>query len=515
MTINFSLVNSTTNIDANNVKCELSSFIVMDELLDFLVDVKEFSHDIDTIKVEFSKYPNTTNGSNVLIQRKELYTDSFSVNNEKQIKSVVGETFSCNYINENFIKVSTYGIFNKFIYSHLLSTDILTIKLTVNKSESVIHEYSIKSFIKLQVTDCLLKKLSKNMMTISICLDDKNEENFMFNWDIQDFSLSINNKISVPVVGNIDDMPIKCKNKEAFNVNYSLKWNDIIKQLEIDTQTSEVKYFLARFSLEYKLKIGNRSFKFVNTTKYTKQFLLGDSLANGANQESDTLEKDSVDVVLLDEELKENKDSYFITIPQGKVTTMHFKISKKLGEKSNLKDLVIFQYFKKATLHDFKKFKGLSISLRVNYENTRGNSLLFDGDTDRLDFSDGNTNVNITPMESEPMTRVSIPSTPGAGNPYQKQNSDLSMMAIKSHVSEKYWQWKKSLRLLPSQCGLVLLDDDYQISFPENENSIIIAIRIVGIQKGYYPNLSNIKLYDLSGTQNLIDFCTKIGVLCT
>lgn len=529
MSFDFALINSTTSIDdAESAISKLwisdvhNNYIVMDELLDLIIDTKTIKDSIKDIKFEFSKHSKINETPNVLKQQKEIYSDSFVLSEDTQIKSVIGELFGCEYYKDNILRISTNGIFNKFIYPHLLPNDVLNIKLIFNNTLTVSHDYKLKSFVKLQVTDCLLKKLNKNVSTISVSFDNNsnNIENVITEWEITHFDFTINHRLPLPPVENIHIFPISCKNKESYNINYNIKWDDILKKLDIREKEHKTEYLLGKFSLEYKLKKLNRSFKLSNTTKYTKKYLLGEQLDDETDKNGDMngLENDVLDIKLLNNNLTEVDNLYFITIPQGEVTKIYFKISKKLESKSKLKDLVIFQYFKKATVQEFKKFKGLSISLKIPFDGHDTNGEFLDGNNGILNYYKYNNdnNMNFTPLESEPMTRVSIPSTPGLNNYYQKQyamNTNISVKAITNHVNEKYWQWKKSLRLLPYQCGLVLIDDDYQISFEENENSITVGIRIVGIQKGYYPNLSNLKLYDLNSNQ-ILDFCSNYGVLC-
>lgn len=119
------------------------------------------------------------------------------------------------------------------------------------------------------------------------------------------------------------------------------------------------------------------------------------------------------------------------------------------------------------------------------------------------------TRNSFTPMGSEPMTRISIPPTPSS-NPLM-HTSNMNAV-IKSQINEKYAQWKQSLRLMPYQCGLILIDDDYELNFGDSDE-LKVEIRFVGVQKGYYPNLSNIKLYDLDQNK-VLDFCNQFGVLC-
>lgn len=522
MSFDFTLINSSTALDdfeAENPNIWLlddsHGFIVMDELLDFLVNTNATKEKIVDIKIEFSKQCRTNLPTNTLKQQKEIYSDSFVLTEDAAVKSVIGETFNCKFYRDEILRISTNGIFNKFMYANLLPSDILNIRLTLNKHLTVEHCYKLKSYVKLKLTDCLLKKLNKNISTVSISFDNHGSMNT--EWEMTSMDFTLNHKLSLAQVDGGCSLPVVCKNKELFSINYYLEWRFIIKQLGIDEKETAIDHVLAKFSLEYKLKHLNRSFKLSNTSKYTKKYLLGaqeDDVAKTLDESASS--KDTLDVKLLAGNKNQLSNSYFITIPQGETTKVYFEITKKLGKKSKLKELVIFQYFKKATVQDFKKFKGLSISLRIPHEGFQNNSVIINGNSDNVSYRNNNGMVEFSPRESEPMTRISIPTTPGTSDYNQKQYSAYSssnINAIKNHVNEKYWQWKKSLRLLPYQCGLVLIDDDYQISFGENESKLVVGINILGIQKGYYPNLNNFKLYDLNSNQ-ILDFCSKFGVLC-
>lgn len=523
MSFDFALVNSSTALDdfeAENPNIwQLDgshSFIVMDELLDFLLKTDDIEEEIIDIKIEFSKQHGTTLSTNSLKQQKEIYSDSFTLEEDAPVKSVIGETFDCKFYRDGLLRISTNGVFNKFMYSNLLPSDILNIRLTLNKHITVAHSYKLKSFVKLKLTDCLLKKLNKNISTISISFDNHDKVNT--EWEITNMDFTLNHKLSLAEVGGGYSLPVVCKNKELLSINYYLEWCSIIKQLGIDEKETPIDHVLSKFSLEYKLKHLNRSFKLSNTSKYTKKYLLGtqDDEVAKSRDESASL-SDTLEIKLLTGDKNHLTNTYFITIPQGETTKVYFEISKKLGKKSKLNELVIFQYFKKATVKDFKKFKGLSISLRIPHDTFQNDSVILNGNSDNVNYRNNNGMVEVSPRESEPMTRISIPTTPGTSDYNQRQYSAYTsnnMKAIKNHVNEKYWQWKKSLRLLPYQCGLVLIDDDYQISFDDNETKLIVGINILGIQKGYYPNLNNFKLYDLNSNQ-ILDFCSKFGVLCT
>lgn len=176
--------------------------------------------------------------------------------------------------------------------------------------------------------------------------------------------------------------------------------------------------------------------------------------------------------------------------------------------------MVVFQYFKKADIRDFKKFKGLSISLRVANKDLNNPSVIINGnhESEYLPKPMSLTDIDrlsSTQTNSEPMTRVSIPPTP-SNNPSMRPYNVTSV--IKSQINEKYSQWKQSLRLMPYQCGLILIDDDYELDF-EDKDELEVEVRFVGVQRGYYPNLSNIKLFDLNQNK-VMDFCKQFAVLC-
>lgn len=495
----FQLINS--NIKTKNFDCAYSdnNVIIIDECLDFIIDGSGVQSHINNIKFDISKISNKN--TDVL---EHIYTDSINIKDGTCSKSVVGEDFSFQEINQTLNRISTNDMFNKFIYPEIKPLDEILITVTINQAHTYKKQYSILSLVRIKTTDCLLKKISKNVVNISVDFDQLGG---IDEWIIIDANYVINNKLAIDNLGN-KEANISCLSKQSIFFNYSLNWDDIAQKLG----NNNINHFVAKFHMVYKLKGTDRIFKLVNISKYTKNYLKGnDTEESFALKEMDS--KDELDVKLLDDEGNESS-SYVINLKQKEITSVKFLIKRKLGKKSNIKNLVVFQYFKKADIRDFKKFKGLSISLRVANKDLNNPSVIINGnhESEYLPKPMSLTDIDrlsSTQTNSEPMTRVSIPPTP-SNNPSMRPYNVTSV--IKSQINEKYSQWKQSLRLMPYQCGLILIDDDYELDF-EDKDELEVEVRFVGVQRGYYPNLSNIKLFDLNQNK-VMDFCKQFAVLC-
>jgi len=499
MSETFELISSGIETEKIDTEYCDKNVIIIDECLDFIINTSKLKQGFDTFKFEISKI-----SVNKLKHSTHIYTDSFLIKDDtKNIKSIIGAEFSIENINKDYVRIITNDMFNKFIYSEIEPLDKLFITVTLNND--IIHkkDYSILSHVRIKTTDCLLKKINKNMVNLSIDFDQLDG---LDQWEITKVDYIINNKLHIEPIGSTNG-DISCRSKQTIFFNYSLIWDDIVNKLE----SNNLKYFLAKFHMTYKLKNTNRTFKLVNVSKYTKSYLKTiDNEDLNPLREMET--RDELDIKLLDTANTES-NSYIINLKQKEITSVKFLIKRKLGKKSSLKNLVIFQYFKKADVRDFKKFKGLSISLNAFSQDTNNPSVIINGNNkyDPLPKPMSATDItrnSLTPTGSEPMTRVSIPPTP-SNNPIM-HSSNTSV--IKSQINEKYSQWKQSLRLMPYQCGLILIDDDYELNFADKDE-LPVEIRFVGVQKGYYPNLSNIKLYDLDQNK-VMDFCNQFGVLC-
>lgn len=495
----FQLINS--NIKSENYDGAYSdnNVIFIDECLDFIVNGSDVENDINNIKFDISKLSNRN--SDVL---EHIYTDSITIKDGTCSKSVVGEDFSFWKINHVFNRISTNDMFNKFIYSDIEPLDKILITVTINQTHTYKKEYSILSLVRLKTTDCLLKKIGRNVVNISVDFDQLDGIN---EWIIINAKYVINNKLKIENLGN-KEADITCPTKQSIFFNYSLNWDDIAEKLD----NNSINHFVAKFYMTYKLKNTERIFKLVNISKYTKGYLKNIDIAESLTLNESEF-KDELDIKLLDHE-NNKSSSYVINLKQKEITTAKFLIKRRMGKKSNIKNLVIFQYFKKADIRDFKKFKGLSISLRVTNKDVANPSVIINGnhESDYLSKPMSITDIDrfsSTQTNSEPMTRVSIPPTPSNSTSMRPYNVTS---VIKSQINEKYSQWKQSLRLMPYQCGLILIDDDYELDF-EDKEELVVEIRFVGVQKGYYPNLSNIKLFDLNQNK-VIDFCKQFAVLC-
>lgn len=495
----FQLINS--NIKSENLDSAYSdnNIIIIDECLDFIIDGSGLQSHIFNIKFDISKTSNKNSDA-----LEHIYTDSITIEDDICLKSVVGEEFSFQDINQTHNRISTNDMFNKFIYPEVEPLDQIIITVTINQEHTYKKHYNILSLVRIKTTDCLLKKISKNVVNIGVDFDqlDGNDE-----WIITNASYVINNKLKIDNLGN-KEADILCPTRQTIFFNYSIGWDDIVQKLG----NNNITHLVAKFHMVYKLKGTERIFKLVNISKYTKRYLNNNDTEDSlALKEIDA--KDELDIKLLDHEGNESS-SYVINLKQKEITSVKFLIKRKMGKKSSIRNLVIFQYFRKADIRDFKKFKGLSISLRVANKDQPSPSVIINGNHESeylskpMSFTDIER-LSSTQPNSEPMTRVSLPPTP-SNNPLMRPCNVTSV--IKTQINEKYSQWKQSLRLMPYQCGLILIDDDYELDF-EDKEEVEVEIRFVGVQRGYYPNLSNIKLFDLNQSK-VMDFCKQFAVLC-
>lgn len=110
----FQLINS--NIKTKNFDCAYSdnNVIIIDECLDFIIDGSVVQSHINNIKFDISKISNKN--TDVL---EHIYTDSINIKDGTCSKSVVGEDFSFQEINQTLNRISTNDMFNKFIYPEI------------------------------------------------------------------------------------------------------------------------------------------------------------------------------------------------------------------------------------------------------------------------------------------------------------------------------------------------------------------------------------------------------------
>lgn len=176
--------------------------------------------------------------------------------------------------------------------------------------------------MRIKTTDCLLKKISKNVVNISVDFDQLGG---IDEWIIIDANYVINNKLAIDNLGN-KEANISCLSKQSIFFNYSLNWDDIVQKLG----NNNINHFVAKFHMVYKLKGTDRIFKLVNISKYTKNYLKSnDTEESFALKEMDS--KDELDVKLLDDEGNESS-SYVINLKQKEITSVKFLIKRKLGK---------------------------------------------------------------------------------------------------------------------------------------------------------------------------------------